>query len=437
MKEEFDQLLKSMIESLDGASDLLFVADRTPQVENHGKLTLFKRTPDEPLLNSARIEGWARVIINENQRLIQDLAKAGSCDCSYQLPGVCRFRVNIYKQNGNFAMVLRKLNTQIPSIEKLNLAPVFREIIKEKNGVVFVTGGTGSGKTTTLAALLNEVNQTSEVHVVTLEDPIEFMHPHAKATFSQRELGRDFFSFSDGLRAALRQAPKMILVGEIRDRETMEIALTAAETGHVVYSTLHTISAAQTINRILGMFNPEEEKQVRERLAETLRYVVSQRLVPKQAGGRLLVTELLGSNLRSREAIALGENENRRLSDVIEAGSTSGWHTFEQSLIKAYEDKLVSEETALLYCVNRNQMRQRVDAVNKRREAGPGASSLKMKSAEEASKPRPTPPPSAQAPSSEMMPRQATPPPAAPMQPKTPQMNPAPAASAVPFQMKP
>jgi twitching motility protein PilT len=325
--------------------------------------------------------------------LIQDLAKAGSCDCSYQLTGFCRFRVNIYKQNGNFAMVLRKLNTQIPSIEKLKLAPVFRQVITEKNGVIFVTGGTGSGKTTTLAALLNEVNQTSEVHVVTLEDPIEFMHPHMKATFSQREMGRDFFAFPDGLRAALRQAPKIILVGEIRDRETMEIALTAAETGHVVFSTLHTISAAQTINRILGMFNTDEEKQVRERLAETLRYVISQRLVPKQSGGRLLVTELLGSNLRSREAIALGENENRRLTDVIEAGSTAGWHTFEQSLLKAFEEDLVSEETALLYCVNRTVMRQRLEVVRKRREAGPAASTLKMRVVEEAPKPRPPPAP--------------------------------------------
>jgi twitching motility protein PilT len=391
MKNEFDELLTSMIASSEGASDLLFVADRPPQVEDHGKLKGFAPNPAEPLLTSARIEGWARVIINENQRLIQDLAKAGSCDCSYSLPNVCRFRVNIYRQNGNYAMVLRKLNTQIPSIEKLKLAPVFREIISEKTGIIFVTGGTGSGKTTTLAALLNEINQTSQVHIVTLEDPIEFMHPHIKATFSQREMGRDFFAFPDGLRAALRQAPKVILVGEIRDRDTMEIALTAAETGHVVYSTLHTISAAQTINRILGMFNTDEEKQVRERLAETLRYIISQRLVPKQAGGRLLVTELLGSNLRSREAIALGETENRRLSDVIEAGSTAGWHTFEQSLLKAYQEDLITEESALLYCVNRTQMRQRIDAAQKRRESAPAASTLKMKAAEEAV-PRPRPP---------------------------------------------
>jgi len=250
-------------------------------------------------------------------------------------------------------------------------------------------------------------------------------------------MGRDFFAFSDGLRAALRQAPKIILVGEIRDRETMEIALTAAETGHVVYSTLHTISAAQTINRILGMFNPEEEKQVRERLAETLRYVVSQRLVPKQSGGRLLVTELLGSNLRSREAIALGENENRRLSDVIEAGSTSGWHTFEQSLIKAYEEKLVSEETALLYCVNRNQMRQRVDAVNKRRDSSSSASTLKMKSAEEAAKPRPVPLPTvapAETPAPEMKPLSMNPTAGVPAQPRPPQPT---VVSSIPMQMKP
>jgi twitching motility protein PilT len=438
MKDEFDQLLKSMIESCEGVSDLLFVVDRPPQLENHGKLVPFAPNPAEPVLTTARIEGWARVIINENQRLIQDLAKAGSCDCGYQLAGVCRFRVNIYRQNGNYAMVLRKLNTKIPTIDGLKLSPVFREIIKEKNGIVFVTGGTGSGKTTTLAALLNEVNQSSEVHVVTLEDPIEFMHPHLKATFSQREMGRDFFSFADGLRAALRQAPKIILVGEIRDRETMEIALTAAETGHVVYSTLHTISAAQTINRILGMFETEEEKQVRDRLAETLRYVISQRLVPKASGGRLLVTELLGSNMRSREAIALGETENRRLSDIIEAGSTAGWHSFEQSLLKAYEENMVTEETALLYCVNRTQMRQRIDTAQKRRESAPGASTLKMKVVEEAKKPRPAPPLPEMKPgvATSVLPSAAQPKPT-PMAP--PQMQPATlnAAPISPVQIKP
>jgi len=377
--EELDRLLAAMIQSADGISDLLFVAGKPPQVEVHGWLQPFALDPPETVFTSARIEGVAGAIMNDNPRLMQDLMERGSCDCSYSLKNFCRFRVNIYRQNGNFAMVMRRLQAEIPALEKLRLPAVFREVIKEKTGLIFVTGGTGSGKTTTLAAMLNEINQDSEVHIVTLEDPIEFLHPHLKATFSQRELGRDFYTFPDGLRAALRQAPKVILVGEIRDRETMEIALTAGETGHVVYSTLHTISAGQTVNRILGMFSRDEEQQVRQRLVGTLRYIISQRLVPRKDGGRLLVTELMGSSLRTREVIALGENENRHFLEIIEAGNTSGWHSFEQSLIKAYEDDLITEETALLYCTNKSQMRQRVDQVNKRRETAPTPSTLKMK----------------------------------------------------------
>ena len=395
--EELDRLLAAMIQSADGISDLLFVAGKSPQVEVHGRLKPFALEPPESIFTSERIEGLARAIIGNNPRLPQDLADTGSCDCSYVLQNFCRFRVNIYRQNGNYAMVMRRLQAEVPTLETLHLPPVFREVIKEKNGLIFVTGGTGSGKTTTLAAMLNEINQTSEVHIVTLEDPIEFLHPHLKATFSQRELGRDFYTFPAGLRAALRQAPKIILVGEIRDRETMEIALTAGETGHVVYSTLHTISASQTIQRILGMFTRDEEPQVRERLVGILRYVISQRLVPQKGVGRLLVTELMGSSLRTREAIAIGENENRRLSDIIEAGHTYGWHSFEQSLIKAYEEDLITEETAILYCINKSQMRQRVDLVNKRRETAPAASTLKMKAEVRAYKapplPKPPPPP--------------------------------------------
>ena len=393
--EELDRLLAAMIQSADGISDLLFVAGKSPQVEVHGRLKPFALEPPESIFTSERIEGLARAIIGSNPRLPQDLADTGSCDCSYVLQKFCRFRVNIYRQNGNYAMVMRRLQAEVPTLETLHLPPVFREVIKEKNGLIFVTGGTGSGKTTTLAAMLNEINQTSEVHIVTLEDPIEFLHPHLKATFSQRELGRDFYTFPAGLRAALRQAPKIILVGEIRDRETMEIALTAGETGHVVYSTLHTISASQTIQRILGMFTRDEEPQVRERLVGILRYVISQRLVPRKGVGRLLVTELMGSSLRTREAIAIGENENRRLSDIIEAGHTYGWHSFEQSLIKAYEEDLITEETAILYCINKSQMRQLVDLVNKRRETAPAASTLKMKAEVRAYKapPPPKPPP--------------------------------------------
>jgi len=388
---ELDALLSAMIGSAEGISDLLFVANRMPQVEVHGRLKPFAPEAPGAELTSARIEGLARAIINNNPRLLEDLAGHGSCDCSYSLQDNCRFRVNIYRQNGNYAMVLRRLQSKIPSLDGLHLPPVFREVIKEKNGLVFVTGGTGSGKTTTLAAMLNEINQHDEAHVVTLEDPIEFLHPHLKATFSQRELGRDFYNFPDGLRAALRQAPKIIFVGEIRDRDTMEIALTAGETGHVVYSTLHTISAGQTINRILGMFTKDEEHQVRERLVGSLRYIISQRLVPKKGGGRLLATELMGSNLRVREAIALGENDNRRLADIIEAGITAGWHSFEQSLVRAYEQDLVTEETALLYCINKSAMHQRLDYINKTKLAAHSSEGLKLKM--DKTPPPPTAPP--------------------------------------------
>src|ERR1017187_31562 len=263
-------------------------------------------------------------------------------------------------------MVLRRLQSEMPTLASLGLPSAFQEIIREKNGLVFVTGGSGNGKTTTLAALLNEINRTSKVHVVSLEDPIEFLHPQLKSTFSQRELGRDFYTFPDGLRAALRQAPKVILVGEIRDRETMEIALTAGETGHLVFTTLHTISADQTIHRITGLFRKDEEQQVRERLVGSLRWIVGQRLPPKKSGGRLLVTELMGSSLRTREAIGVGENENRRLHDIIEAGSSNGWHSFEQSLLKAFEEDWITEETAMLCSVNKPTMRQRLDLARTR-----------------------------------------------------------------------
>jgi twitching motility protein PilT len=258
---------------------------------------------------------------------------------------------------------MRHLKPLIPTFDTLNLGSHFNEIIKEKNGIIFVTGGTGTGKTTTMAAMLNEINKSRDIHILTLEDPIEFVLTPIKSTFSQRELGRDFYSFHKGMRAAMRQAPKIIFIGEIRDRETMEIVLNAGETGHLVFSTLHTTSAAMTINRIVGMFGTDEETQVRERLAGSMRYIISQRLVPAVSGARLLVTEMMGSSLRTREAILLGENEGRRLDDIIEAGTVYGWHSFEQSLCKAYEHDLITEETALLYCSNKMKMVQRIDSL--------------------------------------------------------------------------
>ena len=323
----------------------------------------------------------ANLLLDDSPRLRSDLTETGSCDTSYALPGVARFRVNIYRQNGHTGIVMRKLQSQVPSIESLGLPPIFNEMVKEKHGIIFVTGSTGSGKTTTLAAMLNEINQSLEVHVVTLEDPIEFVHLPAKAAFSQREMGKDFPDFAIGLRAALRQAPKVILLGEIRDRDTMEIALSASETGHLVMSTLHTINAGQSINRILGFFTTDEAKQIRERLADTLRYIVSQRLVNKLGGDRLLVTEIMGSSLRTRETLLYGESENRTFQEIIEAGSTLGWHSFDQSLMRAFEDELISEETALLFCTHKNKMRRDLEMARKLRyPADDEPSGLKMAS---------------------------------------------------------
>src|SRR5260370_33644539 len=240
-------------------------------------------------------------LMGDNQWHISVLLRRGSCDSAYTLTDKARFRINIFSQRGNYSIVLRKLNTIIPTLEWLKFPEIIKQIPREKTGLVLVTGATGSGKSTTLAAVLDDINHTKPVHIITLDDPVEYVHTHQTATFNQRELGTDFDTFSNGLRAALRQAPKVILVGEMRDRETVQIALSAAETGHLVLSTLHTIDAGQTINRILGLFESEEQEQIRARLADMLRWVISQRLVPRIGGGRYALLEIIGSNLRVQE----------------------------------------------------------------------------------------------------------------------------------------
>src|SRR3989440_6704688 len=240
-KTTIDALLTAMLQTSDGVSDLLFVCGRPPLVEVHGHLTEFPIDTATGVLDEPLIERIAQHVIDGKERLLRDFAETGACDCSYAIENVARFRVNVFRQCGRHGIVMRKLPSEIPTLDSLGLPPVFREMLKEKNGIILVTGGTGSGKTTTLAAMLNELNATQQIHILTLEDPIEFLHPHKEALFNQRQLGRDFPDFATGLRAALRQAPKAILVGEIRDRETMEIAMTASDTGHVVFTTMHTV----------------------------------------------------------------------------------------------------------------------------------------------------------------------------------------------------
>ena len=357
-----------MVQSGEGVSDLLFAVGRPPIVEVHGTLVEIPIDTPGGTLTLEHIQTLSLHLMKGEGRLVDELARMGSCDCSYALGNVARFRVNIFKQSGRQAVVMRKLQTEIPTLDGLGLPPIFWEMVKEKNGIIFITGATGSGKTTTLAAMLDELNRTQQIHILTLEDPIEFAHPHKQALFNQRELGKDFPDFASGLRAALRQAPKVILLGEVRDRATMEIAMTASETGHIVFTTMHTINAGQTINRILGMFGKEEEQQLRQRLADTVRYIVSQRLVGKIGGGRLLVTEIMGSSMRTRESLLYGESEGRTFQEIIEAGGTMGWHSFDQSLLAAFKDEIISDETAILFCAHKNKMRRDIDMAVKLRD---------------------------------------------------------------------
>ena len=310
-RPELDQILTTMLASQPEVSDLLFTADRPAQVEAYGELKPVTLDPPVEKLTPFQVETIALNIIGDNLWQLEDLLRHGSCDGSYALSDKARFRVNVFSQRGNYSIVCRQLSTAIPNLESLKFPEILKQVPREKTGLVLVTGATGSGKSTTLAAVLNEINRNKAVHIVTLEDPVEFLHRHQKATFNQRELGIDFDSYANGLRAALRQAPKVILVGEMRDRDTVKIALSAAETGHLVLSTLHTVNAGETINRVLGMFEAEEQEQLRTRLSDSLRWVISQRLAPKIGGGRQALLEIMGSNMRIQETIRLGESEGK------------------------------------------------------------------------------------------------------------------------------
>jgi twitching motility protein PilT len=364
---DLNKILSAMLATYDGISDLNFSVGHPLQVEDFGELKPVYVDPPIEALTPYQTEQIALTLMQGNRRLMYDYLTAGSCDCSYSLGDDARFRVNIFRQQGHFSIVLRKLEGEVPSIKAIGLPSIFHEIAKEKTGLILLTGATGSGKTTTLAALLNEINETQPVHVVTLEDPIEFVHPKRKATFNQRELGHDFNNYPNGLRAALRQAPKVILVGEMRDRATVEVALMAAETGHLVLSTLHTVDAGQAINRILGLFSLGEEQQLRIRLADTLRWVISQRLAPKVGGGRQLLTEILGNNLRTKETIALGEGEHRNFYEIIEASAPFGWMTFDQSILNAYENDFITDETARLFASRKGKVTRGIDIIQKTR----------------------------------------------------------------------
>ncbi|HMA67136.1 MAG TPA: PilT/PilU family type 4a pilus ATPase [Desulfosalsimonadaceae bacterium] len=366
-KQEVDYLLTTMLDSHQSVSDLNFTVGKPLQVETFGELVGVDMDPPLKSLTPFQTEMVALNLINRDRRLTETLVKDGSCDLSYSLPGKARFRVNVFSRSGDYSVVLRQLETKVPTIKEMGLPESFYKMAQERNGIVFFTGATGTGKTTSLAAILEQINREKSVHIITLEDPIEYIHTHQKATFNQRELGTDFSSFSHGLRAALRQAPKVILVGEMRDRESIEIGLNAAETGHLVLTTLHTTDASQTVNRILGMFSIDEESQIRNRLAGALKWVVCQRLLPKVGGGRVAAFEMMGTSLRVKDAILNGEGEGSTFYDIMEAGSAFGMTTFDNSVIKLYEKGLITEDTALNYASRRSIVGRGIDAIKSSR----------------------------------------------------------------------
>ena len=360
---DLDRVLSRMLEAHGPVSDLNFTVGRPAQVELHGELVPVITDPPLPRLTPFQTEAIALALIGSDRRLAESLVRTGSCDLPYVLGSTARFRVNIFQQRGCYSIVLRRLASEIPTVEKLGLPAILHKIAQERNGLLLVTGATGSGKSTTLAAILNIINEEKAVHAVTLEDPVEFLHPQKKATFNQRELGTDFDTFASGLRAALRQAPKVILVGEMRDRETLEIGLSAAETGHLVLSTLHTVDAGQTVNRMLGMFDKDEERQIRQRLADTLRWVICQRLLPKVGGGRVAALEIMGINLRIEEVILNGEAEGKTFYDIIHDSEALGMQTFDTHILRLFQQGLIIEETALSYASKRTVLARGLDQI--------------------------------------------------------------------------
>uniref|UniRef100_A0A832GLE4 PilT/PilU family type 4a pilus ATPase n=1 Tax=Caldimicrobium thiodismutans TaxID=1653476 RepID=A0A832GLE4_9BACT len=362
--------LKDLISKLaflePGISDIFILSGYPFQVMVYGRMkSVFLSDYPVEVLNPFQVEEIAFLLLRDRPYLYKKLLVDGYTDLSYYLDDETRFRVNIFSRQRTYNIVMRKLESKIKSIEELNLPKVFYKIAKEKFGIVLVTGATGQGKTTSLAAILHEINKNEPVHILTLEDPVEYLHRPIRATINQRELGTDFSSFAEGLRAALREAPHVILVGEIRDRETMDIALTAAETGHLVFSTLHTIGAGQTINRIIGFYSKEEEYQIRQRLAAALRWIVGQKLLPRVDGGRVAVFDILYNNIRSKEIILTGESEGKTFYDVMSQGGPFGMQTFDQQLIELFREGLIDEETAYYHALRKDIVGRQIELIKK------------------------------------------------------------------------
>jgi twitching motility protein PilT len=363
------QLIAAMLNGREHVSDLIFSPGHAPQVEVSGELVELRFKGLEKL-TPAHTAQIARDLIGSNEHPAQRLEQDGAADLSYSLPKAARFRVNIFRQRSSYAIVMRVIPSIIPSFDQLKLPATLSEIVHLRNGIALVTGPTGSGKSSTLAAIIDRMNEQKAIHILTIEDPIEFLHGHKKATVHQRELHSDTPTFALALRSALRQAPKVILVGEMRDRETIEIALEAAETGHLVLSTLHTIDASKTIERIVGTFPLADQQAIRSRFAKAFRFIVSQRLLPRHDGkGRLAVIEILKSTMRTREYVEKGENEGKSLLDAMRDGSQDGMQYFDGELERLVREGVLDMETALSYSTNAGNLRLSLADLAEEREA--------------------------------------------------------------------
>ena len=362
-------LISAMLKSK-GVSDLIFSPGRAPQIELSGQLVEVK-IAGLPTLSPEDTRCIAADLIGRNEHALRKLEQEGAADLSYSLPGLSRFRVNIFRQRGTYAIVMRVIPTTIPDFETLKLPAHLGEIANLRNGIVLVTGPTGSGKSSTLAAILNKINEEKAYHILTIEDPVEFLHNHKRSTIHQRELHSDTPTFALALRAALRQAPKVILVGEMRDKETIEIALEAAETGHLVFSTLHTIDASKTVERIIGAFSLGDQQVIRSRLAKAFRYIISQRLLPRKDGsGRAAAIEVLKSTLRTREYVEKGEGEGKTLVDAMRDGSTEGMQHFDGELDKLFRAGIIDLETCMAFATNPGNLRlELADVIEQKAEA--------------------------------------------------------------------
>lgn len=349
-------IIERMLLLSDRISDLNFSVGQLPQVEINGKLT-----PVQPLgmqkLTPYQTEIIAMTLLQGSPDAAARLAQTGTADLSYSLPSRARFRVNIFQQRGVYSIVMRVIPTEIPTLKALGLPQQLEEIAELRNGIVLVTGPTGSGKSSTQAAIIDAINEKKHYHIVTIEDPIEYLHIHKNSTINQREVGNDTRDFPSALRATLRQAPKVILIGEMRDFETTEIAMEAAETGHLVLSTLHTIDASKTVDRIIGLYPKNEERVIRTRLAQTFRYIISQRLIPRANGhGRIAIAEILRSSPRTREYIEAGETQGKSLLDAMRDGKLDGMQDFDSVILEMIESRVISLEDGLTFATNQNNL---------------------------------------------------------------------------------